>query len=106
MSRPYSKKFIDELDSKSSTHRVGVILAKECVNARLPAKYVAKAMKVSRATVHNWFRGAILRGKNEDLALAFISLVQKDIRAGLLPAKSVRGAKTYIEDMIGERITD
>lgn len=104
MSRPYSKEFIDGLDSKSP-HRVGVMLAKECVNAHLPAKYVAKALKVSRATVHNWFRGAVLRGKNEDLALAFISLVQKDMQAGLLPAKSVKAAKSYVEDMIGERIT-
>ena len=101
MPRPYSKQFIDELNSKDS-HRVGVILAQVCVKANLPAKYVALALKVSRATVPNWFRGAILRGKNEELALAFVKLVREDIAKGVLPAKSVKDAKAYLEDMIGE----
>jgi hypothetical protein len=101
MARPYSKQFIDELHSKN-THRVGVILARECVNANLPAKYVAKALKVSRVTVHNWFRGAILRGKNEDLALALVSLIRQDIEKGDLPVRSLKEAKTYLENMIGE----
>jgi hypothetical protein len=103
MSRPYSKKFLYEL-SNTQTQRVGVQLAQSCVKANLPAKYVAKALGVSRATVHNWFRGRILRGKNEDMALAFIRLVNKDTEAGLLPVSTVKGAKAYIEDMIGEPI--
>lgn len=104
MSRPYSTKFLSELDDVDDTYRVGYKMAKICVAANLPAKYVAEAMEVSRATVHNWFRGAVLRGKNEDMALAFIRLVQKDLEAGVLPAKSVKGAKSYIEDMIGRTI--
>lgn len=101
MPRPYSKEFLDELGGRD-TYRVGVMLARECVDANLPAKYVAKALKVSRATVHNWFRGAILRGKNEELALAFIKLVREDIASGVLPAKSIKDAKAYLEQMIGE----
>jgi hypothetical protein len=73
-------------------------------STKLPAKYVAEAVEVSRATVHNWFRGAVLRGKNEDVALAFIRLIEKDLGAGVLPAKSVKEAKAYIEDMIGRTI--
>ena len=103
MSRPYSQKFIDEV-MNSDTRRVGVELAQHCVKANIPAKYVAVALGVSRATVHNWFRGNILRGKNEDMALAFIRLVKQDIDAGLLPAKSIKDAKAYISDMIGEPI--
>lgn len=106
MSRPYSTKFLSELDEADETYRVGYRMAKLCVAANLPAKYVGKAMGVSRATVHNWFRGAVLRGKNEDLALAFIRLLQQDLAAGVLPAKSVKGAKAYIEEMIGKPITD
>jgi hypothetical protein len=102
MPRPYSQEFIEGL--KKDTHRVGVLLARECVKANLPAKYVAKAMKVSRATVHNWFRGRILRDKHEELALAFISIMQKDTRSGVLPAKSMKEAKAYIEDVVGEPI--
>jgi transcriptional regulator with XRE-family HTH domain len=104
MSRPYSTKFLSELDSADDTYRIGYRMAKLCVAANLPAKYVAEAVEVSRATVHNWFRGAVLRGKNEDIALAFIRLIEKDLEAGVLPVKSVKGAKAYIEDMIGRPI--
>lgn len=103
MSRPYSKKFLDEL-SMGQSQRVGVMLAQACVKANLPAKYVAKALGVSRATVHNWFRGRILRGRNEEMALAFIRLINKDTEAGMLPVKTIKGAKAYIEDVIGEPI--
>ena len=104
MSRPYSTKFLSSLDDADDTYRIGYRVAKLCVTANLPAKYVAEALEVSRATVHNWFRGAVLRGKNEDIALAFIRLVEKDLEAGVLPAKSVKEAKAYIEDMIGRSI--
>ena len=104
MSRPYSTKFLSELDSADDTYRIGYRMAKLCVAANLPAKYVAEAVEVSRATVHNWFRGAVLRGKNEDIALAFIRLIEKDLEAGVLPVKSVKDAKAYIEDMIGKPI--
>lgn len=104
MSRPYSTKFLSGLDETDDTYRIGYRLAKFCVKANLPAKYVAVALEVSRATVHNWFRGAVLRGKNEDMALAFIRLVEKDLAEGVLPAKTVKEAKAYIEDMIGRTI--
>jgi hypothetical protein len=104
MSRPYSPQFLSGLNKADDTYRIGYKMAKLCVAAKLPAKYVAVALEVSRATIHNWFRGAVLRGKNEDMALAFIRLVQKDLEAGVLPAKSVKEAKAYIEDMIGRTI--
>jgi len=104
MPRPYSTKFLSGLDEVDDTYRIGYKLAKLCVRANIPAKYVAIAVEVSRATVHNWFRGAILRGKNEQMASAFIRLVEKDLADGVLPAKSVREAKAYIEDMIGKPI--
>jgi hypothetical protein len=104
MSRPYSTKFLSELENADDSYRIGYKMAKLCVSANLPAKYVGAALEISRATVHNWFRGAIPRGKNQDMALAFIRLVQKDLEAGVLPAKSVKEAKAYIEDMIGRPI--
>lgn len=103
MPRPYSQKFIDDV-MNSDSRRVGVELARECVKANLPAKYVAVALGVSRATIHNWFRGSILRGGNENMALAFIRLVKQDTGAGVLPAKTNKDAKAYIEDMIGKEI--
>lgn len=105
MSRPYSKEFLSGLESADDSYRIGYKMAKVCVEANLPAKYVAAAMGVSRATIHNWFRGAVLRGKNEDIALAFIKLVREDLENDVLPAKSVKKAKAYIEDMIGKPIS-
>jgi hypothetical protein len=55
-------------------------------------------------TIHSWFRGKPLRDKNRQLAEAFIKLVGDDIKAGALPARSMKQAKEYIEDMIGEKI--
>jgi hypothetical protein len=55
-------------------------------------------------TIHSWFRGKPLRDKNRQLAEAFIKLVGDDIKAGMLPARSMKQAKEYIEDMIGEKI--
>lgn len=101
MPRPYSQEFIDEVFSKN-THRIGVQLAQECVKANLPAKYVAQVLNVSRITIHNWFRGAILRGKNEEMALALISLIRQDTAKGELPVKSLKEAKAYLENMIGQ----
>jgi hypothetical protein len=37
-----------------------------------------------------------------DIVDAFISLVTKDLDAGLLPAKNLKEAKAYIEDMLKE----
>ena len=103
MPRPYSQIFIDDVKN-GDTRRVGIELAQQCIEANLPAKYVAVALGVSRATIHNWFRGSILRGKNEDMALAFIRLVKRDTEKGVLPALSNKDAKAYIEDMIGMKI--
>ena len=105
MSRSYSREFKDGLSSTMSV-RTGVLLGRECVRANLPAKFVAKALKVSRMTVYCWFRGAVIRGKNEELALAFMSLVREDLANAILPAKSVREARAYIEAMIGESLEE
>jgi len=79
-------------------------LAKACVRANLPAKYVAVALEVTRMSVHSWFRGNPIRDKKRRLITAFTSLVEKDLDDGILPAKSTAQAKAYIEDMIGQKI--
>jgi len=103
MSRVYGEKLTIKL-SQSDYNRTGIALGTVCVRANLPATYVARAFNVTRMTIHSWFRGKPLRDKNRQLAEAFIKLVQDDIKAGSLPARSVKEAKQYIEDMIGEKI--
>jgi hypothetical protein len=88
--------------SKSDAVLDGQLLAKVCVEANLPASYVCKVFGISRMALHTWFRGGPIRPRRMQLVLAFISLVNKDLKAGVLPAKNLKEAKAYIEDMLKE----
>jgi hypothetical protein len=101
MPRSYSNKFLLTL-SKPDAVMDGQLLAKVCVEANLPASYVCKVFGISRMALHTWFRGGPIRNRRNDLVKAFISLVRKDLKAGLLPAKNLKEAKAYIEDMLKE----
>lgn len=103
MSRTYSDKFLRELSAtqqKTLGHRLGEL----CVEARLPAAYVAAALGSSRMSVYSWFRGKGIRENKRQVVEAFIRLVHKDMEAGILPVKSSSHAKAYIEEMIGSTI--
>lgn len=104
MPRTYSKDLIEKLGKLRPFDTTGVQLAKACVRANLPAKYVAAALEVTRMTVHSWFRGNPIRENNRRMAAAFTSLVEQDLDDGILPAKTTAHAKKYIEEMIGRQI--
>jgi hypothetical protein len=101
MPRSYSNRFLLTL-SKPDAIMTGQQLAKLCVEANLPASYVCKVFNISRMALHTWFRGGPIRPKRMQLVDAFMSLVEKDMKAGLLPARNLVEAKNYIEDMIRE----
>jgi hypothetical protein len=101
MPRSYSNRFLLTL-SKPDAIMTGQQLAKLCVEANLPASYVCKVFGISRMALHTWFRGGPIRPKRLKLVDAFMSLVEKDMKAGLLPARNLVEAKNYIEDMIRE----
>jgi hypothetical protein len=101
MPRSYSNRFLLTL-SKPDAIMTGQQLAKLCVEANLPASYVCKVFGISRMALHTWFRGGPIRPKRLKLVDAFMSLVEKDMKAGLLPARNLAEAKNYIEDMIRE----
>jgi len=103
MPRTYSEAFLIELH-KANPHRAGTALALACVKANLPAKYVAKALEVTRMTVFSWFRGKPIRHKNLLKIETFTDLVESDTAKGILPAKNTAAAKAYIEEMIGRPI--
>jgi hypothetical protein len=103
MPRTYSKELIIQVN-KLNPNYPGVALAKACIGANLPAKYVAVALKVTRMTLHSWFRGKPIRFKNQQLVEVFTDLVESDTAKGILPVKNTAQAKTYLEDMIGENI--
>jgi hypothetical protein len=101
MPRSYSNRFLLTL-SKPDAIMTGQELAKLCVEANLPASYVCKVFGISRMALHTWFRGGPIRPKRMQLVDAFMSLVEKDMKAGLLPARNLVEAKNYIEDLLRE----
>lgn len=101
MPRNYSQQFLLEL-YKADPEVLGTKLAMACVEANLPAKYVAVVFKTTRMTIHSWFRGKPCREAKRKTIEAFISLVKKDLVDGRLPAKGIKDAKSYLEEMIGE----
>ena len=102
MSRTYSEAFLIELH-KANPNRAGIALALACVNANLPAKYVASALEVTRMTVFSWFRVKPLRHNNLIKVETLTDLIESDTAKGLLPAKNTASAKAYLEDMVGRK---
>jgi hypothetical protein len=80
--------------------RLGVQLAKACIDNNIPATYVADVMGVSRMTIHSWFRGKPLRDKNATLVKQFINLITEGVSTGSLPAQKMNEAKDFIEKSI------
>ncbi len=101
MPRSYSNRFLLTL-SKPDAITTGQILAKTCVEANLPASHVCKVFGISRMALHTWFRGGPIRPKRLRTVDAFIGLVEKDTKVGILPARNLKEAKAYIEDMLRE----
>jgi hypothetical protein len=101
MPRSYSNRFLLTL-SKPHADAVGQELAKLCVKANLPASYVCKVFDISRMALHTWFRGGPIRPRRVVVVQAFMSLVTKDLKSGVLPAKNLKEARDYIEDMLKE----
>jgi hypothetical protein len=103
MSRGYSPELFDLIDN-ASVYRLGIDLAKACISANLPAVYVAQVFEVTRATIHTWFRGGAIRPKKRPRIEIFISLVEEDLKKGILPCRNLRDAKAYLRDMVGRPI--
>lgn len=99
MARSYSEQFLIELN-KNESLGLGVSLAKLCVAANLPASYVSKVLGVSRMTVYSWFRGRGIREEFHPKVEAFMALVKQDVELGVLPAKTLKGAREYLAGMV------
>lgn len=104
MSRPYSDKFMMHLMDESREDTLGTSLAKLCITAKIPAKYAADALGVSKLTIYSWFRGNKIRVRYHGTIKAFMDLIDKDLEAGVLPAKDPPAAKAYISSMVGREI--
>lgn len=100
MPRSYDHKFLLELQ-KADPNRLGVKLGRVCVEANLPAAYVARVLETSRTTVYSWFRGQGIREERRTRVETFIDLIEKDMRERVLPAKTIIDAKLYLRELSG-----
>lgn len=73
MARPYSDKFLLGLKT-ADEERVGIQLAKICVQAKFPALYIANHFEVTRMTIYKWFRGSYI---SEKTVLEFNDLLRR-----------------------------
>ena len=103
MPRTYGDRLLLQLKDGDST-LLGVQLGRLCVEANLPVAYVSEALGVSRNTVNLWFRGQVMHEHKRKVVEAFMYLVEQDMKNGVLPALSLKQAKTYVEEMIGRKI--
>jgi hypothetical protein len=103
MPRTYGDKLLLQLKDADST-LLGVQLGRLCVEANLPVAYIAKALEVTRNTVHLWFRGQVMHESKRKIVEAFMYLVEEDMKNGVLPALTTKQAKSYIEGMLGREI--
>ena len=103
MSRTYGEKFLLDLQRADPT-RLGVQLGRLCVEANLPAAYVARALEISRMSVYKWFRGKGMREDKRKTIEVFMDLVKQDMEKGVLPAPTMFHAKRYIEEMVGIKL--
>lgn len=100
MPRSYGDKFLIALKD-GDPNRLGVKLGRLCVEANIPAAYVAKALDTSRTTVYAWFRGQGIREEKRTRIEAFIYLLEEDMKQGVLPARNSLDAKIYVSQMLG-----
>ena len=78
---------------------LGVRLANACIQANLPAALVSQVLGVTRVTVHNWFRGGKIKPVNVERIEALMHLIDGDMKLGVLPAKSLDAAYSYLNQM-------
>lgn len=99
MPKSYSEGFLLDLAKIKETNRIGVKLAKVCVEANFPIILVADLFGTSRQTIHNWFRGGAIRGKNQDKIERFLEIVERDLERNIIPAtrkETIDYAKTKL----------
>lgn len=97
----YSSDFVNAVQT-APVRGLGQELALACIDANLPAAYVAQVLGVTRMTLHTWFRGGEIRQKRHWKIDVFMKLVKEDMSRGILPAKTLREARSYLQEMCDE----
>jgi hypothetical protein len=103
MARSYGVKFKEELAANEAT-TLGVTLGKLCVEARIPAAYIAAALNTTGTTVYSWFRGQGIREGKRQIVEVMIDFIKEDLANKILPVATQQDAKKYIESIMGKPI--
>lgn len=66
-----------KINEAADAGRLGVRLGRLCIEKNISVAEVAEAMRVSRQTVYNWFRGAKspCEGERAEMVEAFIAKI-------------------------------
>ena len=99
MPKSYSPEYVKMLNAVVMADNLGIVLAKACVKSNLPLKLVAKALGVSRMTVHTWFRGGEIQSGRKLLVITFLKVIEEDTAKGVLPLADFKSAKEYIHEL-------
>lgn len=105
MARTYSKQFLMGLNLTGGDDiPLGVQLAKLCVEANIPAKYLAVVLEVTGTTVYSWFRGGKVDSSNAKRIESMISILRQDLDLGTLPTKTLKESKSYLATVSGKEL--
>ena len=99
----YGTKLRESLVDMSS-YKLGTDLARVCVAAKLPSRYLAHALGVSRQTIHTWFLGGVIRRSKHYMIEVLIKMIEEDTAAGKLPAATMSEARAYLTELTGKTI--
>ena len=102
MPKSYSPEYVKMLNAVVMADKLGIVLAKACVKANLPLKLVAKALGVSRMTVHTWFRGGDIQLGRKPLVITFLKVIEEDTAKGVLPLADFKSAKEYVNNLLNK----
>jgi len=100
MPKSYSPEFVGALNKVDMRDNLGIVMARMCIKANLPASMVAKVFGVSRMTIHTWFRGGSIRTGRVETVHAFLRIIEADTAKGILPLADFKSARAYIRDLI------
>lgn len=103
MPRGYSQKLLLQLQN-TDMMLLGARLARLCVEANLPASYIAKALQVSNTTVHKWFRGSGIRESKRLVVESLMNIIEEDLKTGRLPVTDIKQARIYMAEISGVNI--
>lgn len=76
---------------------LSVELAKVCVEAGISPTNVAKLTGVTRAAVHRWMHGSLIKESRRPRVRKLVNVFKEDLRNGVLPKSDPSKRNEYVE---------